>query len=275
MIPCNASQRPGDIMITGGQPIQDWAPSYFFFNGPYVIVDYDHFQRVWFSHLGDEARALMLQNGNQTALGTVYRGFRQFTSNSPITGPADFVDLKLRLPAVPDWIAVWSSLGVIPVQIPLRGIYEALRTGVADASEGDLTQILSLGLYEVQSHLSLTDHLVGFGLATANACFLDGLSSSDRNLVVHEMQAATDWGSDRMFASEATLLSTLQDNGMTVVTPGRRCHSRSRRACHQQPLLDEVDRHDVGGGSVAVVGSSRGRRGWSFLKRPHHPAPPS
>jgi TRAP-type C4-dicarboxylate transport system substrate-binding protein len=71
----------------------------------------------------------------------------------------------------------------------------------------------------VQSHLSLTNHLVGFGLATANACFLNGLSANDRNMVVHEMQAATDWGSDRMFASEATLLSTLQSNGMTVVTP--------------------------------------------------------
>jgi TRAP-type transport system periplasmic protein len=219
MTACDPANRVGDIMITGGQPIQDWAPQYFFFNGPYVITDYDHFQRVWFSHLGDEARALLGQNGNQVALGTVYRGFRQFTSNEPITGPADFVGLKLRLPPVPDWIAVWSSLGVLPVTIPLTGIYEALRTGVADASEGDLTQILSLKLYEVQSHLSLTNHLVGFGLATANACFLNSLSSSQRNTVIHEMQAATDAGTAQMIAQEASLLSQLAAFGMTVVTP--------------------------------------------------------
>ena len=219
MTACGAADRVGDIMITGGQPIQDWAPSYFFFNGPYVITDYDHFERVWFSHLGDEARALLGQNGNQVALGTVYRGFRQFTSNEPISGPADFVGLKLRLPPVPDWIAVWSSLGVVPVTIPLGGIYAALRDGVADASEGDLTQILSLKLYEVQSHLSLTNHLVGFGLATANACFLNELSSSERNTVVHEMQAATDAGTAQMIAQEASLLSQLAGFGMTVVTP--------------------------------------------------------
>jgi TRAP-type C4-dicarboxylate transport system substrate-binding protein len=190
-----------------------------------VITDYDHFQGVWFSHLGDEARGLMLQNGNQVALGTVYRGFRQFTSGGPTTpsdgiqGPADFVDFRLRLPAVPDWIAVWSSLGAVPVTIPLGGIYAALRDGVADGSEGDLTQILSLRLYEVQTHLSLTSHLVGFGLATANACFLDGLNQSQENTVVHEMQAATDWATDKMFASEASLLAQLQANGMTVVQP--------------------------------------------------------
>jgi TRAP-type transport system periplasmic protein len=219
MTSCNPNERVGDILLTGGQPIQDWAPAYFFFNGPYVITDYDHFLRVWFSHLGDELRGLLLQNGNQVALGTVYRGFRQFTSNSPITGPASFVGLKLRLPGVPDWIAVWSSLGVIPVTIPLGGIYEALRTGVADASEGDLTQILSLKLYEVQSHLSLTNHLVGFGMATANGCFMNGLSSSERNTVVHEMQSTTDWGTDKMIAQEATLLSQLAAFGMIVVTP--------------------------------------------------------
>jgi TRAP-type transport system periplasmic protein len=219
MTSCDASARVGDVLITGGQPIQDWAPQYFFFNGPYVIVDYDHFLRVWFSHLGDELRALLGQNGNQVSLGTIYRGFRQFTSNAPINDPTNFVGLKLRLPGVPDWIAVWSSLGVIPVTVPLGGIYEALRTGVADASEGDLTQILSLELYEVQSHLSLTDHLVGFGMATANACFMNGLGASQQNTIVHEMQSATGWGTDQMVARETSLLSELQGHGMITVTP--------------------------------------------------------
>ncbi len=69
MTACNANGRVGDVLITGGQPIQDWAPQYFFFNGPYVIVDYAHFQRVWFSHLGDELRVLLGQNGNQVVAG--------------------------------------------------------------------------------------------------------------------------------------------------------------------------------------------------------------
>ncbi len=120
---------------------------------------------------------------------------------------------------MPDWIAVWSSLGVIPVTVPLGGIYEALRTGAADASEGDLTQILALKLYEVQSHLSLTNHLVGFGMATANACFMNGLGSGDQNTVVHEMQSATGWGTDQMTSREASLLTELQGRGMITVTP--------------------------------------------------------
>jgi TRAP-type transport system periplasmic protein len=219
MTACDPNERVADVMITGGQPIQDWAPAYFFFNGPYVIEDYAHFERVWASHLGDEARDLMIQNGNLRAVGTVYRGFRQFTSNEPINGPADFDDLLLRLPPVPDWIAVWSSLGVVPVTIPLGGIYDALASGAAQASEGDLTQITSLELYEVQSHLTLTSHLVGFGLVMANECFLSSLNDGRRQRLLREIEDAVAFASDKMFDTESAQLSNLQSLGMTVVTP--------------------------------------------------------
>jgi TRAP-type C4-dicarboxylate transport system substrate-binding protein len=219
MTACEAEGRVGDVLLTGGQLLQDYAPAYFFFNGPYVIQDYRHFEKVWKSELGEAAQELIEANGNLVPLDTVYRGFRQFTSNVPITTPESFVGLKLRLPPTPDWVTVWSSLGVAPVQVPLTGIYAALQSGQAQASEGDLTQINSLLLYEVQSHLSLTNHLVGFGVAAANACFLAGIPHSDEVKIRRAMRKAADWGTEQMQAREAQLLASLQASGMTVVTP--------------------------------------------------------
>lgn len=235
MEPCEASERVADVLITGGQPLQDYAPAYFFFNGPYVIEDYAHFQRVYAGELGDEARDLIAANSNLVAFGTVYRGFRQFTSNTPIESPADFAGLKLRLPAVPDWIAVWTSLGVEAVQVPLTGIYDALATGVADASEGDLTQISSLELHEVQSHLSLTSHLVGFGMVLANECFLDGLSRRDARRLRRALDDAAEWGSEQMEAREAALLDSLAAAGMQVVTPDAAAIREAAR-----PAIDQL-----------------------------------
>jgi len=236
---CEASERVADVLITGGQPLQDYAPAYFFFNGPYVIEDYEHFLRVYDGPLGDEARDLIAANSNLVAFGTVYRGFRQFTSNAPIESPADFAGLKLRLPAVPDWIAVWTSLGVQAVQVPLTGIYDALATGVADASEGDLTQISSLRLNEVQSHLSLTSHLVGFGMVLANECFVDSLSRRDARRLRRALDDAAEWGSEQMASRESALLDSLAAAGMEVVTPDAEAIREAARPAIDQ-LFDTV-----------------------------------
>lgn len=218
--PCDPAQRVAEVVLTGGQPIQDYAPQYFFFNGPYVIRDFKHLKRVWNSEIGDGMVDQIELNGNYVVFDPVYRGFRQFTSNRAINGPADFAGLKLRLPPVPDWVAVWSSLGVTPVTVPLTGIYDALKNGTAEASEGDLTQIQSLKLNEVQSRLTLTSHLVAFGMPIANACFYrNELSKADRAKFKEAMKKAIKWGSATMQAKESTLQSQLAAAGMTVVTP--------------------------------------------------------
>ena len=217
---CNRAERAGEIILTGGQPIQDYAPQYFFFNGPYVIRDFDHLQRVWRGKIGQDMQKLIETNGQFVSFDPVYRGYRQFTSNRPINNPGDFAGLKLRLPPVPDWISVWASLGVTAVQVPLPGIYEALKTGAAEASEGDLTQILSLKLAEVQSQLNLTNHLVGFGMPIANACFYrKELSSADRAHVDNAMRKAAQWGSAKIKTNETALMGDLNDAGMRVVRP--------------------------------------------------------
>lgn len=217
---CKASERVAEIMLTGGQPLQDYSPRYFFFNGPYVIRDWAHLMDVWHGELGEAMVRELEANGKIVSLEPVYRGYRQFTSNKPITTPADFKGLKLRLPPIKDWIAVWDSLGTQAVQVPLPGIYDALKTGAAEASEGDLTQIQSLKLYEVQSQLVLTNHLVGFGVTAANACFYrNELSAADRSKVRSAMRKAARWGTAKIQANESALIAQLQAAGMKVVQP--------------------------------------------------------
>lgn len=217
---CNSEERFADVIFTGGQPIQDYAPEYFFFNGPYVIRDFEHLQSVWASEIGDSLAETIETEGNFVIFDPVYRGYRQFTSNTPIVNPEDLNGIFLRLPPVPDWISVWESLNVVPVAIPLTGIYAALADGTAEASEGDLTQITSLQLYEVQSHLTLTNHLAGFGMPIINSCFYrDEISKRTQKKIKRAMRRAVAWASESLQANEAELLSDLESLGMTVVTP--------------------------------------------------------
>ncbi|UCG63525.1 MAG: TRAP transporter substrate-binding protein, partial [Deltaproteobacteria bacterium] len=189
------------------------------FNTPYVMKNFDHLMRVWDGRLGDEARALVAKKGNMKYLGIVYRGLSQITSNKPIYTPEDDSMLKLRLPGVPNWIVVWKEIGATPVPVPLTGLYDSLKTGKAEASEGDLPQISSFKLNEVQSHLTITNHMVQAGQVLINKGFFDGLSKGDQDLIVKAAKEAIDWANEKIKKGETKILIDLQKKGMQVVIP--------------------------------------------------------
>lgn len=213
------SQGKVEMQATGGRPLEVFAPQYFFFNAPYVMKDFDHFMRVWEGPLGKKARELVESKGNMTYLGIVYRGLRQTTAKKPLYTPADVYGLKLRLPTVSTWIAVWKEIGADPVPIPLPELYNSLKEGKAEASEGDLPQIASFKLNEVQTHLIMTNHLVQTGGILINKKFLDGLSPEDRALVVKAAKEATEKANDKIKKGESKILVELQRKGMQVVIP--------------------------------------------------------
>ena len=192
---------------------------YSFFTGPYVMKDFEHYMRVWDGRLGEEARTQMEQKGNMKYLGTVYRGLRQMTAKKPIYTPADVYGLKLRLPNIPSWIVVWKAMDADPIGVPLPELYNSLKTGKAEASEGDLPQISSFKLDEVQTHLIITNHLVQTGGMLINKPFFDKLSKADQDLIVKAGKEAEAWANNKIKTGEAAILVDLQRRGMQVVIP--------------------------------------------------------
>jgi len=192
---------------------------YSFFTGPYVMKDFEHYMRVWDGRLGQEARTQMEQKGNMKYLGTVYRGLRQMTAKKPIYTPADVYGLKLRLPNIPSWIVVWKAMDADPIGVPLPELYNSLKTGKAEASEGDLPQISSFKLDEVQTHLIITNHLVQTGGMLINKPFFDKLSKADQDLIVKAGKEAEAWANNKIKTGEAAILVDLQRRGMQVVIP--------------------------------------------------------
>lgn len=213
------SQGKIEMQSNGHRALEIFAPQYFFFNAPYVMKDLEHFLRVWDGSLGQKAKALVEKNGNNIYLGVVYRGLRQMTSKIPIYTPVDVYKLKLRLPTVKTWIAVWKELGADPVPIPLPELYNSLKDGKADASEGDLTQISSFKLDQVQKQLAITNHLVQTGGILINKTFFEGLNKGDQALVVRAVKEASEWANERIKRGENELFVDLQRKGMQVTIP--------------------------------------------------------
>jgi len=213
------SQGKIEMQSNGGRFLEVFAPKYFFFNAPYVMKDFEHFTRVWDGKLGKAAQAQIEQKGKMKTLGIVYRGLRQLTAKKAIFSPAEAAGLKLRLPNVATWLAVWKAMGAAPVPVPLPELYAALKDGRAEASEGDLPQIASFKLNEVQSQLMITNHLVQTGAMLVNKPFFDKLSTANRNAVLKAAAQATVWANEKIKRGELEILVDLQRKGMQVVIP--------------------------------------------------------
>ena len=87
-------------------------------------------------------------------------GFRQCTtSEKPIVAPADLAGIKIRVPVSPLSISLFQALGASPTSLQFSEVYTALQTHVVDAQENPLPIIQTARLYEVQKHVSLTNHV--------------------------------------------------------------------------------------------------------------------
>lgn len=232
------SQGIVDMQFTGGRPVEVFAPEYFFVNAPFIIKDYEHFLRVWNGPLGEKAKAMISEKGNMVCIGTIYRGYRQFTSNKPIQKVEDLIGIKLRLPVVQTWIKVWQSLGVEPVPVPLPELYQALKEGRAEASEGDLTQIYSFKLYEVQSYLTLTNHLCGVGWITMYRPTFEKLSAEDQELIKAIMAEVCNWATEKIKDNENNIIAELQKLGMKVIVLNEDVLQKIREMA--EPAIEEL-----------------------------------
>lgn len=211
------SQGGVEAHSAGSFPYYQFAPEYWFFGCPFVLADYDQLLSVLESDEMEEAHEALVEEGNQRPIGQqIYRGARHFTSNDPIREPADVDGLNLRLPELDPWVSTWEEVGASPTPVALDELYSALEQGTADASEGGAEQISSFDLYEVQSHLSLTGHLIANGNIYINESFYQDLDETHRDLVMEVGQSATASAAEESQAREEELIDELGEQGMEI-----------------------------------------------------------
>lgn len=204
--------------VGGGIPFSTFAPEYYFYDSPFVVEDLDHLRRIENSDAFEPAYEQLREQGNQRKVGQfIYRGMRHFTANEPVRSPADAEGINLRLPELDTWVSTWEAIGVDPTPVALDELYSALEQGVAEASEGDAEQIHSFNLEEVQSHLSLTGHMVQTGALYVNEEFFQDLDEAYQTALLDVAEEATLEASEQAEDGEDELIEDLADQGMEIV----------------------------------------------------------
>ncbi len=182
------------------------------------------YDRVWPAMdgpLGAFLAAEVAKTGTIQHVGKAFDvGFRQITSGSKtIATSADLQGFKIRVPPAPILATLFNELGASPVNLSFNELYPALQTGLAEGSDNPLWTLAAMRIWEVQKHVTITNHSWDAFVTVANTRAWQRLSPDIQQIVRrHFSQAAlaqrTDTAKQEQEA-EAKLIA----NGMMIHRP--------------------------------------------------------
>ena len=205
-----------DMTITG-ESLQNWAPMAALLAVPYAYDSLEEMDAIAGGGVGDAIEAQILARAQLRPLAYFARGPRDLTSNRPITSPDELDGLKLRVPNVPLFVAVWQALGARPTPMAFSEVFTSLQNDTIDAQENPLALIKSASFAEVQSHVNLTEHVRSWIYLAIGEPSFNKLSDEDKTAVQEAAAAAQTYERELFLAAEDQLRQDLEDAGMTFV----------------------------------------------------------
>jgi tripartite ATP-independent transporter DctP family solute receptor len=186
---------------------------------PYLYSDVDHLLRVTApdSPVMRELAEKLLKEEGLRLLYTFYFGSRELTCNRPVHGPGDLAGVRIRSIPFPLYELAVEALGGQPVPLDWAQTPLALLTHSVDGQENPLDVILTSRLYESQSHLMLTGHILGAEMVVMSDRSWKRLSGSDRAALLEAAREAGEWATRATREGEAAELEELKGQGMSVI----------------------------------------------------------
>jgi TRAP-type C4-dicarboxylate transport system substrate-binding protein len=110
------------------------------------------------------------------------------------------------------------GFGAVPTPVEVSELPTALMTGVVVGQENPLTMINANKLFEVQSHVSLTGHMLSILAVFANDRAWQRLPEDERQAINAALAEKANESLAWAEAADAELVQVLKQRGMTVIT---------------------------------------------------------
>lgn len=186
---------------------------------PYLMDSNEHWKNVLESEIGQQWTAEMRENQGLINIGIIPRGPRVVSSNIEIETPEDLEGLKIRAPERNYYVETFRALGASPTPVDFGELYSAIDTGIVTAQENPLETIVSGGFMEIQSNISLTNHMYKPAFITVNNEFFESLSDEEREIFYDAAHEAEETTNKLLEEEEAETLQTLEDDGAVITQP--------------------------------------------------------
>ena len=186
------------------------------FDLPFIFSNYDDLHKVTTGPVGKQLLTKLESKGIR-GLAFWDNGFKSFSLNTPIKTPADLKGKKMRIQSSKVLEEQMRAVGSLPQVMAFSEVYQALQTGVVDGTENPISNLYTQKMYEVQKHLTITDHgYLGYAVIV-NKKFWDGLPADIRKQLEEAMEQATRYANQIAKVENDESLEKVKKSGKTAV----------------------------------------------------------
>ncbi|WP_343032804.1 DctP family TRAP transporter solute-binding subunit [Anaerotalea alkaliphila] len=205
-----------DMLVLAGSLYANFKPEFNVVSIPYMFDDFDQLVDYVNSDVGNELKdSVSTLNIEPLALWT--RSFRQITnSKRPITEPEDLKGVILRVPNNPLWVEFFTACGATATPMSFSEVYNALQLKTLDGQENPVDVPMSAKFYEVQSYITMSNHMADTWVVGMSSTKFNGLPEDLQQLVTETAQEMQTWKIDYDTEQDALALQLLIDNGMEM-----------------------------------------------------------
>ena len=205
-----------DALILASSVYASFEPRMNAISLPYLFSDYDQLKAYL---AGAPGKTLIggLERLNVKGLGFFLRTFRDVTTReTPITKARDFKGLTLRTPNNPLFVSLFQALGANPTPMAFSEVYSALQLKAIDGQENPVEVPFNNKFYEVQGHLSLTQHIADSFVLALSAPAWAKVPEAQQAAVQEAAQKMIEAHDAQEIAQEAEIIKKLGGLGMQV-----------------------------------------------------------
>ena len=183
---------------------------------PYLLNSEEALHKVTRGPIG---QGLLKSLEGKGAVGLAFwdNGFRVMTSNRPMHLPTDMKGLKMRINSSKVNDAIMRSVGALPQTLAFSEVYQALQSGVVDGTEGNISNLFTQKQFEVQKHMTITNHTYSGYVVVVNKKFWDGLPPDIRSTLEGAMKDASAYNDQMSAKDEATAIAAIKASGISEI----------------------------------------------------------
>ena len=190
---------------------------------PFLYRDVDHLMKAADTQSSPVMKKLserMIKARGVRLLYTFYFGTRHLTCDRAIQKPADLNKVKIRAIPFPIYMTAVEGLGAVATPVDWSEVPTALATGIVNGQENPVDVIYNNKLFDLQSHLMLTGHIMAAQCVVINEKVWQGFSPTIQKQIMEAAQEVSKKATQMTLDREAENLAKIKKAGMTVIGPG-------------------------------------------------------